>query len=157
GRKPRQKALHRMRTLIIQPKALGPFAMDHLHNLPQLGVPLAPPLRPSVFAVVARWAEHLRSIRLIPVSMALASLKPCISQVWATGLLTQHRQALVWLRACRQEVLSIRLLLGAGRCNRVARHDADTVNCRRHVEAIVPAQAIGPASSGDAVEPARSR
>src|SRR5262245_25543144 len=146
-----------MRTLFIQPKTLGPLAVDYLHYLPQLGLPLTPLARPSVFAVVARWAEHLRPIRLIPVPMALTSLKPGIGQVWATGLLTDHWQSLASERASRQEVLGVGLVLGARRRNRVAGQHADAVDRTQHVETIVPAQAVRPAGVGDTVEPARSR
>lgn len=70
-----------MRTLIIQPKLLRPFAMRNLHDLAHMGMPRLPSGRPGMGAVIPGWCQH-RSTKLgQPLPMAFASLKAAIRKI----------------------------------------------------------------------------
>src|SRR5690242_11898001 len=135
-----------MRTLIIQTKHLSPFAMDCLDNLTHSCVPAPPSLWPSQASVVAWWRQHNCTILARPALMAFAPLVASVSQIWSTGWSPDHAQPRMCDRTRRQKVFGIRLILGIRWCNRIAGQHTARIDCAEYVEAIIPAQAIGPAS-----------
>jgi len=151
GRKAGQKALQRMWTFFIQAQHLGLLSVDHLHDLAQTRVPAARRRRPGMLTVVAWWRQH--PIAGCPALMPLAPFKAGVSQIGTGGWGAHHRQARCGAGPGGQKRLSIRLLLGLRGCDRVARQHTRWRDSGEQVEAIVPAQAVRPARTSDAVEP----
>jgi hypothetical protein len=156
GDQARLKPAEIMRTFSVAAEGMRALFIHRLHDLAHPRPPASEPLGPRRPAIALGRADALGAIGPPPGHLIDVPLETLVDDGWPTGRGTRARQARVRIATQGKERLREGLIFGACRPKAETGDPLRGIDRQEQMAALIPAQPVAPANSGQAWQSARA-